>query len=87
MIWCYLIIALCLLFPAHATECRVTSYGPECGSLTASGHRIDWAAVERGEERTCAVSRAAEKLYPQGSLIYVSGHGFWWVRDRTAVWL
>ena len=80
----YLILCNLLTGP---TDHRVTVYGPECGNVTATGHVIDWKAVAEGREFTAAVSPVAERLYPLNSVIYVSGRGFYTVRDRTARWL
>ena len=80
----YLIVTNLLTGP---TDHRITVYGLECGNVTATGHRIDWGRVATGLERTAAVSPAAEAMYPLGSILWVSGHGPYVVRDRAAAWL
>jgi len=84
LIIAYLIVTNLLTGP---TVHRITTYGPECGNITATGHRIDWQAVAEGRERTAAVSREGERLFPMNSVVWVEGRGFWVIRDRTAKWL
>lgn len=82
-----LLTALMLLSSWYATgtEHRITCY--DSGRLTADGTVIDWAAVDRGEQRIVAVSRQHRAMYPYGTIILVEGHGLYVVRDTMSKWV
>ena len=84
MIVANLLLCLLLLLPSPV-EHRITCY--DSGRLTADGTVIDWAAVDRGEQRIVAVSRQHRAMYPYGTVIWVEGHGPYVVRDTMSVWV
>ena len=79
-----LIAILMSLLPGPCVH-RITCY--DSGRLTADGTVIDWAAVDRGEQRIVAVSRQHRAMYPYGTVIWVEGFGPYIVRDTMSKWV